>query len=456
MTAAESIRARLIGAAAAVLLAFLAGAGWVVQTAHADSVLAQHFARLQSTVYLLMAQAELDTDGRLQMPVTLTEPRLSMPASGLYATIASADAPVVWQSASALGLRLPTATAWTPGQWRLEPDGKAVTSSGGAHPVPMLSASLAVRWSVGTLGVPLVFTAFEDKANLQSELQAFARTLWSWLAATGVMLLVTQSALLHWAFRPLGQMAQEVEQVEQGRQSRLQGRYPKELAGLARNLNLLIDQERSRQTRYRQALDDLAHSLKTPLAVLRASLGEPSELPLRVAEQVRRMDDIVVHQLGRAAAGGKVLFASALPLAPLVTRIQGTLSKVHVERSLQWTLQCPADLAWRMGEGDAFELLGNLMDNAAKWARQQVRVSVWIDPAHNLCISVQDDGPGFADTQVLGQRRVRLDEQTPGHGIGLSVVKDLVDSHGGKLRVSTSPLGGAQVDVVLPGPDPTR
>jgi len=440
MTDAGSIRSRLIWAATAVLLVFLAGAGWVVQTAHADSVRAQHFARLQSTVYLLMAQAELGADGVLQMPATLTEPRLSMPASGLYATIARADATVIWQSASALGLRLPAGTDLPPGQWRLDANDKA-----------LLSASLAVRWSVGTQGLPLVFTAFEDKVNLQDELQTFARTLWSWLAATGVMLLVTQTVLLRWAFRPLSQMADEVERVEHGQQAQLQGHYPKELAGLARNLNLLIDQERSRQTRYRQALDDLAHSLKTPLAVLRASLGEPAELPQRVAEQVRRMDDIVVHQLGRAAAGGKVLFASALPLAPLVTRIQGTLIKVHAERSLRWTLDCPDDLVWRIGEGDAFELLGNLMDNAAKWAKQRVKVKVWIDPDHQLRIQVEDDGPGFADTQVVGRRRVRLDEQVPGHGIGLSVVKDLVDSHGGELRVSRSELGGAQVDVTLPG-----
>jgi len=454
MTAAGSIRARLIGAAAAVLIAFLAGAGWVVQTAHADSVLAQHFARLQSTVYLLMAQAELDADGRLQMPATLTEPRLSMPASGLYATIARTDAPAAWQSASALGLKPPEATALTPGQWRLDPDGQAVTSSLGAHVVPVLSTSLAVRWSIGTLGVPLVFTAWEDKTAIQGELQAFARTLWSWLAATGVMLLITQSALLHWAFRPLGQMAREVEQVEQGRQSNLQGRYPKELAGLARNLNLLIDQERSRQTRYRQALDDLAHSLKTPLAALRATLNDPAELVHRVAEQVRRMDDIVVHQLGRARADGKLLFGPALALAPVLQRIQSTLAKVYADHHLQWTLDCPPDLTWRMGEGDAFELLGNLMDNAAKWAKQQAAVRIRADPAQGLFIRVQDDGAGFADPHIVGQRRVRLDEQTPGHGIGLAVVKDLVDSHGGTLTVSRSALGGAQVDVMLPGTRP--
>lgn len=452
MIATGSIRARLIWAAAVVLLAFLASAGWVVQKAHADSVLAQHYARLQTTVYLLMAQAELDPAGALVMPATLADPRLSVPGSGLYARIARTDQREGWQSASALGQRLPTVGALPVGQWQLETRSVGAVDATSDAMQTMLSASLGVQWSVGAQALPLVFAVDEDKTTFDQELGAFQRTLWSWLAATAAMLLATQTLLLRWAFRPLQHMAQEVERVEHGQQTQLLGHYPRELAGLARNLNLLIDQERSRQTRYRQALDDLAHSLKTPLAVLRATLGDPAELVPRVAEQVRRMDDIVVHQLGRARAGGKMLFAPGLTWAPVLQRIHDTLAKVYAERRLQWTLDCAPDLTWRIGEGDAFELLGNLMDNAAKWARQQVAVRIWADPAQGLCIRVQDDGPGFADAQIVGQRRVRLDEQTPGHGIGLSVVKDLVDGHRGTLTVSRSALGGAQVDVVLPGP----
>ncbi|MDD5028803.1 MAG: ATP-binding protein [Rhodoferax sp.] len=454
MSGGGSIRTRLIWAAAVVLLVFLAGAGWVVQKAHADSVLTQHYARLQTTVYLLMAQAELDANGTLVMPTTLAEPRLSLPGSGLYARITRADQTMNWQSGSALGQRLPSIGALPPGQWRLQANTVDAPGANSAGTHALLSTSLGVLWSVGAQSAPLVFSALEDKATFDLELRAFERTLWSWLSATGLVLLATQTALLHWAFRPLQQMAQEVARVEHGQQLQLQGHYPLELAGLARNLNLLIDQERGRQTRYRQALDDLAHSLKTPLAVLRATLSEPADLPQRVAEQVCRMDDIVVHQLGRAGAAGSALFAPALALAPLLQRIHATLAKVYAERQLHWSLDCPDTLSWRIGEGDAFELLGNLMDNAAKWARQQATVTLWIDAAQGLCIRVQDDGPGFANPQVIGQRRVRLDEQTPGHGIGLAVVKDLVDSHGGTLRVSRSPLGGAQVDVVLPGSTP--
>jgi two-component system, OmpR family, sensor histidine kinase PhoQ len=229
----------------------------------------------------------------------------------------------------------------------------------------------------------------------------------------------------------------------------VEGRYPRELNGLTQNLNVLMTQERARQTRFKDALDDLAHSLKTPLAVMRASLDAPQDLPGLVAQQVARMDDIVVHQLGRAGASGAVRFAPPLAMAPVIARIQAGLAKVYADKHLSWAVECPPDLTWRIDEGDAFEMLGNVMDNAAKWARHQVGVRVWVQD-QRLHLRVVDDGAGFADPQaVLQQRRVRLDEQVPGHGIGLAVVRDLVASHQGTLTVSRSPSGGAQVDLAL-------
>lgn len=452
MKANGSIRARLIWAATAVLLVFLAAAGWAVWQAHTDSVLTQRYARLQSTVYLLMAATELDADGQIVMPATLAEPRLQLARSGLYASIARGDGRSRWQSASALGQHLAASTPPGLGQWHFDiVQSPVANASLAASSSAFLMAAYTATWSVGTQQAPLQFTVIEDKADFDLALRAFARTLWSWLAATAGLLLLSQALLLRWALKPLGQLAGDVERIEQGQQTSLSGRYPSELIGLTRNLNLLIEQERTRQARYRQALDDLAHSLKTPLAALRATLDEPAELPARVAEQVRRMDDIVVHQLGRAGVQGRVLFAPPLPLAPIVQRLRDTLLKVYADKQLAWSVTCADSLVWRLSEGDAFEMIGNLMDNAAKWAKRQATVALWLDKQQRLCLRVADDGPGFADPQVVGQRRVRLDEQTPGHGIGLAVVIDLVHSHGGVLQVARSNLGGAQVDVVLPG-----
>jgi two-component system sensor histidine kinase PhoQ len=261
-------------------------------------------------------------------------------------------------------------------------------------------------------------------------------------------LLLTQTLLLRWGLVPLARVAKEIKRIENGEQARVEGLYPVELAGLTHNLNGLMDQERARQTRYKDALDDLAHSLKTPLAALRASLDAPGELPATVAQQVARMDDIVVHQLGRAGASGAARFAPQLALAPILKRISDTLAKVYVEKNLAFALECPADLSWRIDEGDAFEMLGNVLDNAAKWARHRVLVQIRVD-GKRLHIRVCDDGPGFADPQAVLARRVRLDERVPGHGIGLAVVKDLVTSHQGELTVSQAELGGAQIDIVL-------
>lgn len=446
-----SIRARLLWGASLVLLAFLAGAGWAVQQAYADSVRAARFARLQTTIYLLMAGAELNAQGALAMPAALAEPRLSLPASGLYANIANPAKNEEWQSASTLGLNPPFLRRLATGQWRFDTvvAPSAESSDQGKTGGAFLAVSYGVKWSANEQAAPLVFSVLEDKAEFDRELLAFERTLWRWLGGAGLLLLFSQALLLRWGLAPLRRMAREIQRIEQGEQARLAGPYPSELAGLTHNLNILIDQERARQTRYRDALDDLAHSLKTPLAALRATLNEPSQLPAMVAQQVTRMDDIVGHQLGRAGASGAARFAPHLVLAPVLHRIRDSLAKVYAEKKLAFTLNCAPDLSWRIDEGDAFEILGNVLDNAAKWARHEVSVRVWRDIDH-LRIRVTDDGPGFADPHAVLQRRVRLDERVPGHGIGLAVVSDLVASHQGKLTLSRAGSGGAQLDIVLP------
>lgn len=450
MKAPWSIRTRLAWGALGVLLAFLALAGWAVQQAFADSIRAQRFARLQTTVYLLMAAAELDGAGRLVMPPSLAEPRLSLPGSGLYASIHNPGRGETWQSSSTVGAHPPFQHSQATGQWRFDTVQAAPMPSAGATTPgrAFLAATYAVTWAVNDQVSQLIFSVLEDKVEFDRELVTFQRTLWSWLGATGVLLLLTQTGLLRWGLAPLRHMAREIQHIETGAQTRLEGRYPSELAGLSHNLNLLMDQQQARQTRYQDALADLAHSLKTPLAAMRAALAEPAELPATVAQQVSRMDDIVRHQLGRAGARGANRFAPHLVLAPVLQRVCDTLAKVYLDKNLSFVLACPPDLAWRLDEGDAFEVLGNVLDNAAKWARQEVGVRLWLD-AHGLTIRVTDDGPGFTDPQAKLARGVRLDESVPGHGIGLSVVHDLVASYHGTLTMARAHSGGAQVDIVL-------
>ena len=421
----------------------MAVAGLAVRRAHEDSVRAAHFAQLQGTIYLLLAGAELDADGALVMPAGFAEPRLSLPGSGLYANIVNVNRRDEWHSPSTVGLNPPFQRKLAVGQWRYD----TVEGTGAAF----LAVTYGVKWAGRVLEAPLVLSVLEDKAQFDGEIGAFERTLWGWMGGAGLVLLLSQTLLLGWALAPLQRVALEVRRIENGEQTEVVGHYPAEIAALTGNLNALIDQERVRQTRYREALSFLAHSLKTPLAVLRTALHEPDQLPAAVAQQVTRMDDIVQHQLGRAAASGSARFAPPLPIAPVLERIRDSLAKVYADKDLAFSIDCPRALSWRIDEGDAFEILGNVLDNAAKWALRRVAVKVWLE-GDRLWIRVEDDGPGFSDTQSILRLHVRLDERVPGHGVGLAVVNDLIASHRGELNLSRAGLGGARVDIVLPPP----
>jgi len=445
MKARYSIRTRLLLGAALVLVAFMAGAGFALERAHADSVRDQHFSRLQGTIYLLLARAELDDDGSLVMPPSLAEPRLSLAQSGLYASIVNPRRQEQWTSASAVGVHPPfVRSGLEPGEWSYD------TLPGGRR--GYLAVSYAVNWATGNGGsAPLVLSVLEDRGEFDHEVAVFARTLWTWLGGAAALLLLAQLLLQQWAAAPLARVAAEVRRIEAGGQERIAGRYPAEIQPLADNLNALIQQERVRQGRYKEALSFLAHSLKTPLAVLRNALGEPQQLPGVVREQVARMDDIVQHQLGRARAGGATRFAPPVLLAPVLDRVREALRKVYADKGLALATDCAPDLTWRIDEGDLFEMTGNLMDNAAKWARTRVDARAWREGGR-LHLRVEDDGPGFSDTASVLQIHVRGDERVPGHGVGLAVVNDLVVSHDGELKLSRGPLGGALVEITLPAP----
>lgn len=437
-----SIRARLLLGAALMLVAFVAGAALAVQRAHEDSVRAAHYAGLQSTVYLLLAEAELDADGALVMPQSFPDTRLSVPGSGLYAQIINVSRNEQWRSASTVGKSPPFQRDFAVGRWRYEQLPGAGTA--------FLAVTYGVNWAGRSAQAPLVLSVLEDKTEFDREIRVFARTLWTWLGGAALLLLLSQIVLLEWGLRPLGRVAREIGRIERGEQTAIAGAYPVEIAALSDNLNTLIEQERVRQTRYKEALSHLAHSLKTPLAVLRTALADPPRLPAAVAEQVQRMDDIVGYQLSRAAASGAARFAPPLPITPVLGRIRDSLEKVYADKGIAFSVHCETSLSWRLAEGDAFEILGNVMDNAAKWARHRVAVRAWRD-ADRLHIRVDDDGPGFTDTKAILQLHVRMDEKVPGHGVGLAVVNDLVASYRGELDLSrAAELGGARVEIVLP------
>ena len=443
-----SLHARLLVAAGVVLTGFLGLTGAALDRGFRQSAEAAARDRLQAELYLLLGAADLDADLGLSVPEVLPDARLATPGSGLYAEVVDGEGEVVWRSWSALGLDVPFPAPPPPGH----PELRETLSSDGAA---LLTLSLGVVWELAPgRDERYTFRVAESRATLEAEVARFRQSLWGWLAAAGLGLLAVQGLVLRWGLAPLRRVVHEVAAVEAGRQEGLSGHYPGELRPLTDRLNALLAHGRSQLERHRNALADLAHSLKTPLALLQGALereAPPPELRASVHDQVERMATVVDYQLRRAAATGRAPLTASVALAPLVRRVAASVAKVHAGRALSFQVEVPEDLRLAGDEGDLMEVLGNLLDNAAKWARGRVRVS----PPDGTELTVEDDGPGIPAGELprIATRGVRADPGTPGQGIGLAVVRDIVESaYGGRLELTNRPAGGLEARVHLPSP----
>jgi two-component system sensor histidine kinase PhoQ len=382
------------------------------------------------------------------MPQVLTDPRFNRPESGLYAQVSGTQENYLWQSSSSLGHKLDFSHPMQPGESkfdRFKLDGTAT-----------MGLSFGVVWEdFQGRELQYVLAVAEDLRPLQEQVATFRDTLFIWLGGAALLLLLVQGWVLRWGLHPLREVAQALTEIESGREDQLKGDYPKELNRLTSNINSLIRHAQARQQRYRDSLGDLAHSLKTPLAVLRgvSESGDDNPQKIRKAlhEQVERMNQIVSHQLQRAAASGRTVLSQSLPIKPVVERIAGSLDKVYKEKRIVWELDVAESSNFRGDEGDLMELLGNLMENACKYGQGQVLVRVVA--GKELLLSVEDNGNGIPEDQVEAvlRRGHRADQQQPGQGIGLSVAADITTAYGGRIDIGASrQLGGAAIFVHLP------
>ncbi len=448
-----SLNRRLLLATGATLIVFLGLTGTALDSAFRASAQTAVRDRLQAHVYALLAAADRDASGNLSVPADLPEARFSTPGSGLYARVLNGAGEVIWQSASTLGVQPAFAPAGEPG--------RAVFERLVGHEQEFFGLAFVVVWQGAAADMArYTFQVSEDLTNYRHQVAGFRRSLWGWFVAVGVILLAVLAALLRWGLAPLRSAARDLDDVRSGRRQRLSSEYPRELRGLTESINTFVAFERSRQERYRNTLSDLAHSLKTPLAVLRsASEGDGALAPL-VREQVARMSQIVDYQLQRSVAAAPVSLASPITLRPLVERMCATLNKVNRDRAIDCSIEIDPALEVRISEGDVLEILGNLMDNAYKWARSRVLVSARAAGGIGfvgVSIRVEDDGPGIApaERERVLQRGARADEAVAGHGIGLAVVRDIVLAYGGRLEIESSEkLPGAALVVNLPDLSP--
>ncbi len=439
----RSLNARLLVAASCVLIVFMLLTGAALEQAFVQSALQSQRDRLQGLVYALLGAAEPGAHGALHItPAALPDPRLVRAQSGLSSVIFDNHGDAVWHSPSLAGA-LPEIEASPVGTALLrEKNGNFIFSFG-------------IRW-LGESNKPQRYTIaiIEDSSNYRAQLNVFRRTLGIDLGTSALMLMLVQFFLLRWGLSPLRRLAAEIRDVETGNRTQIDNHYPLELMPLADDLNAMIRSEHNQLMRYRNALGDLAHSLKTPLAVLRG-IAEEAQTPAPIRRQLElplaRMEDIADYQLRRAAAAaGRRVLSEPLFLRPLAEKTLAALTKVYAEKQLNFINEIDPRLRARADEGDLYEILGNLLDNACKWARHTVRLRG--EPGSELWLDIEDDGKGFPDAaEELLQRGVRADSRIAGQGIGLTTVADIVRLNDGRIELGRSEdLGGARVRVYWP------
>lgn len=448
-----SLNARLLLASSVVLAGFLGATGFVLDRAFQASTEVALRDRLQGHLYALLAASDLDKRGVLRLPAELPDPRFSLIGSGLYAEVVDRAGAPVWRSKSLLGTNFVFSKTPSLGQREFS----KLTGDKGA---PLLSLSFTISWEAAAQGERrYTYRAAESLSSSNAEVKRFRRSLWGWLAGAAFLLLGVQSLVLRWSLAPLRRVSADLRAIEHGLAQHLRGDYPRELRQLTDNLNGLLASSENHLKRYRDALGNLAHSLKTPLAVLRGALdGEANPDVLRAIahEQLSGMTRLIEYQLQRAAASGRAPLAAPVELKPVVEKIISALTKVYAEKNLAVTVDIPADLAFHGDVGDLTEMLGNLLDNAFKWCRGHVRIVARRTAASGtrpaiLNIDIDDDGPGLADdmkTRVL-ERGVRADQSMPGHGLGLAMVQDTVVLYRGELLLNNRPDGGLMVRLSL-------
>lgn len=366
-------------------------------------------------------------------------PRYQRPFSGHYFRIELPDR--TWRSRS-LWDAVP---AWP------ETSGLAAELLEGPQRQRLLAFSAEYRRD----GQPIVISVAQDYTPI---LDSFARVRLSGLGLVGVALLVfllLQRYAMTLALRPLERARQQIAQLQQGQRQQLDSQAPVELQPLVAQINHLLTQTEETLQRSRHALGNLGHALKTPLAVLgsliqREELAAHPQLHAALQEQLGQIQQRISRELTRARLAGDVLPGAHFDCAAELPALLDTLRMIH-QRDIQLRWTAPSDCRLPWDREDMLELLGNLLDNACKWANSEVVLSIERS-AVGYRLRVDDDGPGIpaAERAPVLDRGTRLDERAEGHGLGLGIVRDILSAWGGTLSLQDSPLGGLQVQIELP------
>ncbi len=436
MTPGRSLRAGLlhVGVIGIVLAALLAA--WLLGRAF-EATANRAFERALSNDFAALAGLiEVRADGRIDLREQPADQRYFRALSGDYWQVGSATSAL--RSRSLWDAEIKLAPANTGGRRELLRV---------AGPRDQQLRVLRQQLTLPRAAAPVVVWVAADEAPLRADVAAFRLLVAGAVGLLAALLLAALFVQVQLGLRPLKALSTALNQLQKGEQGRLAtDALPREIQPLAAEFNALMDHHARSIARAKNAASDLAHALKTPLAVLDAAVQRPDptvDLATTVREQSARIQLVMRRQLSSTALAD---FQARTQIEPVARTLTALMAHVHAQRQLQFAVDFPAHLYFKGARDDLEEILGNLLDNACKWARQRVCVSGAMEDA-NLLIWIDDDGPGLTDEQAarVSVRGVRLDERVQGSGLGLAIVQDLVNVYGGVMQLERSTLGGLRV-----------
>lgn len=407
---------------------------------------------LTSQVFPLIAVTE-DLNGELLVPEFVKNERLDHLNSKMVAYVFKVDGELIWSSRSsntynqlpdpALNYSLNKMLIaqldgddffWVGDQFTWE------------YELPTEAAADAPREEA------YLFLVGERKSMLDGSVQEYQRQVAIWLSISAAVLIIILVVSLNASLKPLRRARRQIELVGRGETRSIEGDFPEELQPLTSSINRLLASERLQRKRYRDALGNLAHSLKTPLTIVKTELENPSaDSQQQIFTQVQRINDIVRYQLNRSVVTSGRVLNKTVHMGTEIEKIVDALKKVHREKNLtiNFTTEKRCDFPGELG--DLIELVGNLADNACKWADSKVLIRA-TQKNNQLVIEVADDGPGVpaAKRSLILDRGKRLDQHAEGQGLGLSIVMDIVQSYRGELKIADSQWGGSLFSAVFP------
>jgi signal transduction histidine kinase len=455
---ANSLAFRLFLWAAGLTAVMLIVTGVVLSSLYRQAVERAFDHRLDVYLRTLVADVASPEEGNDKFPQSIGEPLFELPLSGWYWQVTRLDTPKpeVHSSRSLWDSNLP----------RLA-DGENTTAGSGGYRKGYAQGPEETRLRLVERNVDLgddgryLITVAGNASEIDDEMLSFDRTIGAIFAALAVALLLTTVLQVRFGLAPLKRISDSLAAIRSGRAERLEGEFPVEIAPLARETNALIDANREIVERARTHVGNLAHALKTPLSVIVNEAAARGDDPLahKVIEQADIMRDQVARQLERARLVARsAVVGTLIDVPPVVTALARTMEKLHRERDIAIAVDVPDHVQFRGEQQDLEEMIGNLVDNACKWAQSRVAIEVLTDGVAGdgkpkVRVIVDDDGPGLspAERGQVALRGQRLDESKPGSGLGLSIVVELAGLYNGVLTLGTAPIGGLRAELALPG-----